>query len=284
MLSFARFGLAIELRQAQHRHLQLAGQALQPAGDLGDLLLPRVLGIVRLDELQVVDHDQPQRALPPLEPPGRGGDFGHRAAGRVVDEQRRLREHFAPSRPASAGRPARRCRCAGGGRSRGPREQKQAVGQFERRHFQADEQHRRRSAARATFSAMFIANAVLPMLGRAARMISSPLCRPPVLLVEIAEAGVARRRPCACRPCGRRAAPSPRSTMSLSGWIDVGAAVVEDREDLLLGLAEQLRRFLRFVVGVAEDLGRGDDQRAERRLVAGRSRRSTSRGPRWAPR
>ena len=50
-----RFDLPIELGQAQHRHVQLAGQALQPPRDLGDLLLPRVARVVGLDELQVVD-------------------------------------------------------------------------------------------------------------------------------------------------------------------------------------------------------------------------------------
>ena len=40
-----------------------------------------------------------------------------------------------------------------------------------------------------TCSAMFSASAVLPMLGRAARMINSESCRPPVNDVEIGEAG-----------------------------------------------------------------------------------------------
>ena len=49
------FDLAIELRQAQHRHVQLAGQPFQAARDAGDLLLPRIARVVGLDELQVVD-------------------------------------------------------------------------------------------------------------------------------------------------------------------------------------------------------------------------------------
>jgi hypothetical protein len=65
-----RLGLAIELRQAQNRHLELAGQALEPASDLGDLLLPRILLVVRFNQLQVVDHYQPQSAAP-LQTPGR---------------------------------------------------------------------------------------------------------------------------------------------------------------------------------------------------------------------
>ena len=55
--------LPVQLGQAQHGHVDLAGQALQPPGDPGHLLLPRVAGVVGLDQLQVVDHDQPQACL-----------------------------------------------------------------------------------------------------------------------------------------------------------------------------------------------------------------------------
>ena len=54
------FDLAIELGEAEHGHVQLAGQALQAARDAGDLLLPRIARVVGLDQLQVVDDDQRQ--------------------------------------------------------------------------------------------------------------------------------------------------------------------------------------------------------------------------------
>ena len=63
------FHLPIELGQAEHRHLHFAGQPLQPPGDLRHLLLPRIAGIVGLDQLQVVDDDQPQ-IVAPLQPAG----------------------------------------------------------------------------------------------------------------------------------------------------------------------------------------------------------------------
>ena len=114
-LSLVDFGLPVELGQAQHRHLQFAGQPLEPAGDLGHLLLPRIFRVVRLDQLQVVDHDQAQPALA-LQPAGGGGDFGDRAAGRVVDEQRRLAQFGRLFHQLGGDRRWRSCRCAAAGR------------------------------------------------------------------------------------------------------------------------------------------------------------------------
>ena len=51
---------------------------------MGHLFLPAVAAIVRLDELQVIDDDQPD-LVPQLEPAGVGGDPQHALAGRIVD-------------------------------------------------------------------------------------------------------------------------------------------------------------------------------------------------------
>ena len=89
MALLAHLHLPVQLGQAQQGDVQLAGEALQPPGHLGHLLLARVARIVRLDQLQVVDHQEAEVLLP-LQPPGAGGDFRHRAGRRVVDEDRRL--------------------------------------------------------------------------------------------------------------------------------------------------------------------------------------------------
>ena len=92
-LSPSLFRLPIELGQAQHRHLQLAGHALQPPGDPGHLLLPGVVRIVGLDQLQIVDHDQARACASASSRRATAAISVTRAAGAVVDEQRRLREH-----------------------------------------------------------------------------------------------------------------------------------------------------------------------------------------------
>ena len=60
LVVLAVLGGAVHLRERDHRDLQFAGEELQPPADLGDLFLPRVAAVLRLDELQVVDHDQLQ--------------------------------------------------------------------------------------------------------------------------------------------------------------------------------------------------------------------------------
>ena len=47
----------VELREGDDRDLQLAGERLEPAADLGDLLLAAVARLLAVDELDVVDHD-----------------------------------------------------------------------------------------------------------------------------------------------------------------------------------------------------------------------------------
>ena len=80
----------VELREGDHRDVQLAGQRLEPAADLGDLLLAAVARVLGVDELDVVDHDQAE-VLPQLEPAGHGRDLEHVPRGGVVDEDRGAR-------------------------------------------------------------------------------------------------------------------------------------------------------------------------------------------------
>ena len=80
---------ARQLRQSQHRNIELLGERLQPAGDLGNFLNAVVLraGLARgAQQLQVVDDDQPQ-ALLTLQAPGAGAQRRYRQRRRVVDEQ-----------------------------------------------------------------------------------------------------------------------------------------------------------------------------------------------------
>ena len=81
------FSLPIDLRQAEHRRLEFAGQPFQTAGDLGDLFLTWITRIVGFDQLQVVDHDQSQATFTPLDATSSRSNLGDGAAGRVVDEQ-----------------------------------------------------------------------------------------------------------------------------------------------------------------------------------------------------
>ena len=81
------FRLPIQLSEAQHRDIEFARHPLEPPRDSCHLFLPRVAGIVGLDQLEVVDHDQ-RESLLTLEPPCHRCNLGECAAGRIVDEQR----------------------------------------------------------------------------------------------------------------------------------------------------------------------------------------------------
>ena len=53
-LSTARFNCD----KGDHRDLERAGQRLEPPADLGDLLLPAIARVFRVNELDVIDQDQ----------------------------------------------------------------------------------------------------------------------------------------------------------------------------------------------------------------------------------
>src|SRR4051812_14529665 len=84
---------AVELRQRDHRHLELARERLEAAAYLPDLLDPVLHVPGRAHQLQIVDQDQAQPVRVLLrEPSGLRSHVQHGQVGAVVDIQARLRE------------------------------------------------------------------------------------------------------------------------------------------------------------------------------------------------
>src|SRR5690606_29997778 len=80
--------LAAQLRQGDHRALELAGQDLEATAHLGHLDLA-VLGVAPArHQLEVVDHDHAQVADLAAQPAGLGADLHDRQVGVVVDPDR----------------------------------------------------------------------------------------------------------------------------------------------------------------------------------------------------
>ena len=113
---------------------------------------------------------------------------------------------------------------------------------------------------------MLIASAVLPMLGRAARITSSESCRPPVSSSK------------SMKPVSR-----PPRRVALHAGIDAGerfvqhvadradlrvAFGIEDAEDALFGAGQHFAGVDAGFVRFLDDVGAGVDQRAEDGLVA----------------
>ena len=87
---------AAQLRERDHRHVQLAGEALEAAGDLADLLDAALDPALVAHQLQVVDDDQAEAALDlVVQPAGLGAHLEHAGVARVVDEQRRVGQPLA---------------------------------------------------------------------------------------------------------------------------------------------------------------------------------------------
>src|SRR5213082_4006055 len=85
--------LAVQLRERDHRHVQLLGERLQRPRYLGDLLLPAVLALRAAHELEVVDDDEAElRRGVALQPPRLGAQLEDGERGRVVDEDGRVGE------------------------------------------------------------------------------------------------------------------------------------------------------------------------------------------------
>ena len=81
---------ARELREGEDRHLELAGQLLQAAADVGHLLDAVVVLVRRrrLHQLEVVDDDQVEPVLLRLKPSRLRAQLHHRERRRVVDPHR----------------------------------------------------------------------------------------------------------------------------------------------------------------------------------------------------
>src|SRR5215213_4336233 len=86
----ARFDRARELRQRDYRDVQLARDALQPTGDLRNLL-HSILGAATAHQLQVID-DQHVQAMFRLQSSRLTAELHETQPGRVVDVYLRLRQ------------------------------------------------------------------------------------------------------------------------------------------------------------------------------------------------
>ena len=256
--------LPVELRQAEHRDVEFAGHPLQPPRDPRHLLLTWIPRIVRLDQLEVVDHDHRQPLLP-LEPAGHRGDFGERAARCVVDEQRRrpdlgrLLHEAAPVflRDRAVAEPV--AVDLGGGAE-------QSVGEFEGRHFEAHKQH----------GLLEIDRRMLRDIHREGRLAHTwagrqdhqfRVVKAAAELVEVGEA----RLHAADRVLVLHAGVHPHHHLfkhRLDRLRLCRTAAFENREDLFFSAGQQLPGFVRRVVGVAENVGAGINERAQQRLVA----------------
>src|SRR3546814_4222097 len=82
--------LTRELRQRQHREVQLLGERLQAAGDLRDLVhaIFARLAAGALQELEIIDHDHADAALA-LQPPRTGAQRSDGKRRRIVDIDRK---------------------------------------------------------------------------------------------------------------------------------------------------------------------------------------------------
>ena len=256
--------LTVELGQAEHRDIELARHHLQPAGDPGHLLLSWVPRIVGLDQLQVVDHDQRQLLLP-LEAAGHRRDLRERAAGSVVDVERRgadLRRFL--HQPAAV--------LLGDGPIAEPvpvdlrRGAQQPVGEFEAGHLEADEEHRPPQTDRHMLGDVHREGG-LSHAGSGGEDDQLGVVQAPAERVEVGEARLHAADGVLVLHAGVH--PHHHVLEHRRDRLGVGRAPpLEDREDLLLGPGQQLPRLVRLVVGLAQDVGAGVDQVAQDRLVA----------------
>src|ERR1700733_5156474 len=99
-----------ELRERDHRDVQLASEGLEATGDLAHLFDAALHPSLVAHQLEVVDDDQPESVLELMvQSPGLGTNLEHACVARVVDPQRGVRE--APAgredlRPAVLGHTA----------------------------------------------------------------------------------------------------------------------------------------------------------------------------------
>ena len=89
-LVLALLDRAAQLRQADHRHVELLGELLQAAADLRDFLDAVVVArpARALQQLEIIDDDHADTLLP-LQPPGARAKRGDGQAGRVVNVERK---------------------------------------------------------------------------------------------------------------------------------------------------------------------------------------------------
>src|SRR6185295_7666652 len=86
----APLGLAGELRERDHRQLELFGELLEPPADGGDLQVAVLVAAARLHQLEVVEDDEGETLLG-FEAPRLRSDLEEGRVRRVVDEERGVR-------------------------------------------------------------------------------------------------------------------------------------------------------------------------------------------------
>src|SRR5258707_674609 len=82
--------LAGKLRERDNGNLELLGERLERARDLGDLGRAVLAFAGGLHQLEVVDHDQPERAVLPVQPPRARAQLERVERARFVDEDGRV--------------------------------------------------------------------------------------------------------------------------------------------------------------------------------------------------
>ncbi len=78
---------AIQLRQRNHRAIELLGDRFQGPRDFGNFVDAALLGARHLHQLQIIDHDQRQITVLALQPAGPRAQLARRQRRRIVDEQ-----------------------------------------------------------------------------------------------------------------------------------------------------------------------------------------------------
>src|SRR6202012_2563373 len=109
LVAGALLDVTAELRQCDHRDLELAREALEAPAHLPDLLDATFDAAIGSHQLQVVDDDHAKAAALlelVVQAAGLGADLQYACVARVVDVERRVRE--APRRFENLG-PARLC-------------------------------------------------------------------------------------------------------------------------------------------------------------------------------
>src|SRR5207247_9829649 len=91
----ALLGSTRELRDPDNRHAQLAGEDLQPAAELTDLLDPIRAWVLGSHQLEVVDDHEPETALARRQAPRLRAQLEEAQVGGVVEPKRRLLELVA---------------------------------------------------------------------------------------------------------------------------------------------------------------------------------------------
>ena len=157
----------------------------------------------------------------------------------------------------------------------------QPVAQLDRRHFQADEQHRHAGVHRRVLGHVH-GQRRLAHAGPRGQDDQLRLLQPAGELVEVVEPRLHAAEGVLVIHAGVDAVERLLQHLGDRRHLP-GAAVFENREDPLLGLAENLARFARGIVGAVAGCRRSRESATAAPTCRRRSGRSTRRGPPSAP-